>query len=81
MTTIAQLVNDLKVDRDRLEKAIDVLSQLYGSPSPEAKQKLAKSWDGLLVRKPARRKMSPEAKARIAAAQRKRWAKWRKEAK
>jgi len=77
MTAIEQLINDLKVDRSKLEKAIDVLSQLYGSPSPPAVDNKPK----LVVREPARRHLSPEAKARIAAAQRKRWAKYRKEAK
>jgi hypothetical protein len=64
------VIPTLAAERDRLSSQLEqldkALSLLQGSSSA--------SGDG----RRKRRKMSPEAKARIGAAQRKRWSRWRK---
>jgi len=68
MTTMSKVVKQLKKERDRVERqlsglnaAISAFAGVYAGAKPTRK----------------RRKMSAKARARIAAAQRKRWAKVR----
>jgi len=61
MTDLGAVVVQLKQERDKLDRAIAVLSGLSGNSAGGG----------------ARRKMSAAARERIAAAQRKRWAKFK----
>ena len=61
---IANVVDELKAERDRISRAIDALESVNGTGSRRR---------GTGRRN--RRKMSAEARAKIAAAQRARWAK------
>lgn len=63
-----QIMDALKEERERLDRAIAVLEG--GSP-----QRSNRGRSVSLVRRKGQRRMSPEARARIAVAQRKRWAK------
>ena len=65
----AHIIKQLVAERDRIDGAIKLLSELNGTNAAPAKR----------GRKPGSR-LSPEARAKIAAAQRKRWAKQKKEA-
>ena len=72
MANLSSIVKQLKAERDRVEKqlsgldaAIRAFANVYGAGKPTRK----------------RRKMSAKSRAKIAAAQRARWAKFRKSAK
>jgi len=56
------ILNELRARRDRIDRAIAALEGLRGKARGQGR----------------RRKMSAAARARIAAAQRARWAKWKK---
>lgn len=74
---VKAILDHLKVQRDQLNKAIDALSGGGGVPSPfkPAKPSAATSFNPAEFEdKPRRKKMSKSARAKIAAAQRKRWA-------
>ncbi len=70
MADIGSIVDQLKAERDRISRAIDALEAVNGT---------ANRTRGIGRRK--RRKMSAEARAKIAAAQRARWAKQKRAAK
>jgi hypothetical protein len=72
MANLSSLVKQLKQERDRVEKqlsglnaALTAFANVYSGGKPSRK----------------RRKMSAKSRAKIAAAQRARWAKYRKSAK
>ena len=72
MANLSSLVKQLKQERDRVERqlsglnaALTAFANVYGGGKPSRK----------------RRKMSAKSRAKIAAAQRRRWAKFRKSAK
>jgi len=65
-----QLIEQLKSERDRIDEVINLLSGI-GTLSTSTKAS-----NGTRTHK--RRRLSAEARARIAAAQRKRWAKQKK---
>ena len=72
MANVSSMLKQLKKERDRVEKqlsglnaAIMAFANVYGGGKPSRK----------------RRKMSAKSRAKIAAAQRRRWAKFRKAAK
>ena len=72
MANLSSLVKQLKQERDRVERqlsglnaALTAFANVYGGGKPSRK----------------RRKMSAKSRAKIAAAQRARWAKYRKSAK
>ena len=72
MANVSSIIGQLKKERDRVEKqlsglnaALTAFASVYGGGKP--------------IRK--RRKMSAKSRAKIAAAQRRRWAKFRKSAK
>jgi hypothetical protein len=69
MATVSSIVRQLKKERDRAEKqlsglnaALRAFANVYGGGKPSRK----------------RRKMSAKSRAKMAAAQRRRWAKFRK---
>jgi hypothetical protein len=71
MANLSSLVKQLKQERDRVERqlsglnaALTAFANVYGGGKPSRK----------------RRKMSAKSRAKIAAAQRRRWAKFRKSA-
>ena len=66
---IQQIIDALKEERVRLERAIAVLQGSSRSSAVGARRAIS------VVARKGRRHMSPEARARIAAAQRRRWAK------
>ena len=77
-----QIISDLKVRKDRLEKAIATIITLGGSGSiPSPFERIRKAGAaisfpfGAQTPKPKRKKMSKAARAKIAAAQKARWAK------
>jgi len=79
---LKQLISDLKVRRDRLEKAIATIVTLGGSGSiPSPFERIRKAGAaisfpfGAQTPKPKRKKMSKAARGKIAAAQKARWAK------
>jgi hypothetical protein len=75
---VKAILDHLKVQRDQLSKAIDALSGGGGVPSPFKAKKYgpATSFNPTEFEgKPRRKKMSKSARAKIAAAQRARWAK------
>jgi hypothetical protein len=72
--TVKQFNRAAKI-KGRIEKLETQLNGLLGVPGPETKGRMGSSTAVRTVRR--RRKMSAAAKAKIAAAQRKRWAKWR----
>ena len=72
MTDVQQIISDLERQRAAIERAIAALREITGSAVPTAKPPAAG------VAKKAGRTISPEGKARIAEAQRKRWAAKRK---
>jgi hypothetical protein len=59
------LLSQLRAERNRIDKAISALESLDGNTPTAAPAKAAR---------PGRRTMSPAARKRIAAAQRRRWA-------
>jgi hypothetical protein len=72
MPTLSSIMKQLKKERDRVEKqlsglnaALTAFAGVYGGNKPSRKQ----------------RKMSAKSREKIAAAQRRRWAKFRKSAK
>ena len=72
MANLSSMMKQLKKERDRVEKqltglnaALRAFANVYGGGKPTRK----------------RRKMSARSRAKIAAAQRRRWAKYRKSAK
>ena len=65
MTDLGAVVAQLKAERAKLDRAIEALSGLTGKAGGGG----------------GKRKLSAEARARIAAAQRARWAKFKKEKK
>jgi hypothetical protein len=70
--TAAQLRRAVKI-KQRIERLEQDLTRLLGSQGVSGRS--------FSAGRPAARVMSPEAKARIIAAQKKRWAAWRKEQK
>jgi len=71
MANLSSIVKQLKQERDRVEKQLSGLNAALTA--------FANVYGGKLIRK--RRKMSAKSRAKIAAAQRRRWAKFRKAAK
>jgi hypothetical protein len=71
MANLSTILAELKAERTRLDQAIAALTSLDGSSEPRTKATKARG----------RRNLSAEARARIAAAQRARWAKQKKAAK
>jgi hypothetical protein len=72
LTDVQQIITDLERQRAAIERAIAALREITGSAAPTAKPPSAGA------AKKAARSISPEGKARIAEAQRKRWAAKRK---
>jgi len=66
------IIASLKAERDHIDTAIRALESLSSKHSPRER---SRTKAGFVKR---RRSMSPAARARIVAAQRKRWAAWRK---
>jgi hypothetical protein len=69
MANVSYIIGQLKAERDRVERqliglnaALKAFADVYGGDKPSRK----------------RRKMSAKSRAKIAAAQRRRWAKYRK---
>jgi hypothetical protein len=79
---IAEILDQLRTERDKLDDAIEALTAMgrLGSITRRRGRPLgSKSARG--VRPTRRRRLSAEARERIAAAQRKRWAEQKKRAK
>jgi hypothetical protein len=72
--TAKQLNRAAKI-KGRIEKLETQFTGLLGVPGSVTKGRMRSATAGQTVRR--RRKMSAAAKAKIAAAQKKRWAKWR----
>jgi hypothetical protein len=70
MATLSSIVKQLRKERDRVQKQLSGLNAALTA---------AVVYGGKQIRK--RRKMSAKSRAKIAAAQRARWAKFRKSAK
>jgi len=71
MANVSSIIGQLKQERDRVERQLSGLNAALTA--------FAGVHGGKVVRK--RRKMSAKSRAKIAAAQRRRWAKFRKSAK
>jgi hypothetical protein len=69
MANLAGVLKELEQERSRLEQAIEVIGKLVG-----------RNGTGVIARRP-KRTLSAAARRKIAAAQRARWAKWKKQAK
>jgi len=76
---IDQLVSELQTERNRISTAIEALTQLNGSAPSKRLGRPPASASRLPARK--KRTMSKAARAKIAAAQRARWAKQKRAAK
>jgi hypothetical protein len=74
LTDVQQIISDLERQRAAIERAIAALREITGSAVPTAKPPSSGA------AKKAGRGISPEGKARIAEAQRQRWAAKRKAA-
>jgi hypothetical protein len=74
---IEQIINDLKSERDRLDSAIAALQGGSSTPSRRAPGRNARPLSAESKEAPVRRRrtLSIAARARIAAAQKARWAK------
>ena len=71
---ITQIVAGLRAELSRLDHAINALEGLNMQPSPR-RGRPPKSKSSQLA--PRKRKISAAARARMSAAQKKRWAKWK----
>ncbi len=69
MANLAKLVRDLRKERDRVEKHLSALNAALTA--------FAGVYRGTAKPTGKRRKLSAKSRARIAAAQRARWAKWK----
>ena len=67
MSNLSAVLLELRRQRDDLNRAIEALEGLTGTSSTPRR-----------IGRGGRRRLSPEARARIVAAQKKRWAKFRK---
>ena len=67
MSNLSAVLAQLRAERDRLDQAIAALEGLVSNGASNK------------VNRPAKRVMSPAARRRIVAAQKARWAKWRKQ--
>jgi len=74
MTTFAKILTQLRAERSRIEQAIAVIESLSHSPG----RRRGRPAHVASAPKRRRRRMSAAAKRKIAAAQRARWAAWRK---
>lgn len=93
MTNLESILHELREERDRLDKAIAALSSLDdrgaatgGRFSPAARKRMSLAQKARRAREQGeapggklkpRRKMSAAGRARIAAAAKARWARWR----
>jgi len=72
MTNLSSVLVELREERDHLNQAIATLESLNGSHRSTTKAGYTAT---------TKRTLSPAARRRIAAAQKSRWAKWRKQQK